>query len=55
MPPRTDHLHVISGGPGCGKTTLLMALAEAGHATVAESARAIFEVGWGNRIGGSGG
>ena len=41
MPPQTDHLYVISGGPGCGKTTLLTALAEAGYATVAESARAV--------------
>jgi predicted ATPase len=41
MPSETNPLFVISGGPGCGKTTLLIALAEAGHATVAESARAV--------------
>ena len=40
-PPNTDHLFVISGGPGCGKTTLLTALAEGGYATVPESARAV--------------
>jgi predicted ATPase len=43
MPPDTDHLYVISGGPGCGKTTLLSALAAAGYATVAESARAVLQ------------
>jgi hypothetical protein len=32
---------VITGGPGAGKTALIAALAAAGHATVAESARAI--------------
>ena len=32
---------VITGGPGVGKTTLLAELAARGHATVAESARAI--------------
>jgi len=32
---------VITGGPGVGKTTLLAELGARGHATVAESARAI--------------
>jgi predicted ATPase len=32
---------VLTGGPGVGKTTLLAALRAAGHATVAESARAV--------------
>lgn len=31
----------LTGGPGVGKTTLLAALRDAGHATVAESARAL--------------
>ena len=37
----TDHLHVITGGPGAGKTTLIDALAAAGVATSAEVGRAI--------------
>ena len=37
----TDHLHVITGGPGSGKTALIDALAAAGVATSAEVGRAI--------------
>ena len=36
-----DRLHVITGGPGSGKSTLIAALAEAGVRTSAEVARAI--------------
>lgn len=32
---------ILTGGPGAGKTTLLAELAARGHATVAESARAV--------------
>ena len=39
--PATDRLHVITGGPGSGKTTLVDALAAAGVATSAEVGRAI--------------
>lgn len=35
--------HVITGGPGVGKTTLLQALKEKGYATVPEDARRIIE------------
>ena len=41
MSYRTDHLVVITGGPGAGKSTLVTALAEAGFRTVPESGRAI--------------
>jgi predicted ATPase len=34
-------LHVITGGPGSGKSTLIEALARLGHRTVPESGRAI--------------
>lgn len=37
----TDRLHVVTGGPGSGKTTLIDALAAAGVATSAEVGRAI--------------
>ncbi|MCW1428127.1 AAA family ATPase [Novosphingobium sp. JCM 18896] len=37
----TDHLFVITGGPGSGKTTLVAAVATAGLATMAEAGRAI--------------
>lgn len=37
----TDRLHVITGGPGSGKSTLIDALAAAGVATSAEVGRAI--------------
>ncbi len=37
----TTHLHVVTGGPGSGKTTLIDALAAAGIATSAEVGRAI--------------
>ena len=39
--PATDRLHVITGGPGSGKSTLIDALAAAGVATGAEIGRAI--------------
>lgn len=37
----TDRLHVVTGGPGSGKSTLIEALAAAGVATSAEVGRAI--------------
>lgn len=37
----TDRLHVITGGPGSGKTTLVDALATAGIATSPEVGRAV--------------
>lgn len=37
----TDRLHVVTGGPGSGKTTLIDALAAAGVTTGAEVGRAI--------------
>lgn len=39
--PATDRLHVITGGPGSGKTTLIAALAAAGVATSAEVGRQV--------------
>lgn len=39
----TDRLHVITGGPGSGKSTLIEALAAAGVATSAEVGRAIIK------------
>lgn len=39
----TDHLFVITGGPGSGKTSLIAALAAAGHPTMAEAGRAIIQ------------
>lgn len=42
MPP-TDRLHVVTGGPGSGKSTLIDALAAAGVATSAEVGRAIIK------------
>lgn len=39
----TDRLHVITGGPGSGKTTLIEALATRGIATSAEVGRAIIK------------
>lgn len=39
--PATDRLHVITGGPGSGKSTLISALAAAGVATSAEIGRAV--------------
>jgi predicted ATPase len=39
--PTTTHLHVLTGGPGSGKTTLIDALAAEGIATVPEAGRAI--------------
>lgn len=35
------NFHIITGGPGAGKTTLIEALAQRGYATVSESGRAI--------------
>lgn len=37
-----ERLHVITGGPGSGKTSLIEALARAGYAH-AEAARAIIQ------------
>lgn len=37
----TDRLHVVTGGPGSGKTTLIDALAAAGVTTSAEVGRAV--------------
>jgi predicted ATPase len=37
----TDRLHVVTGGPGSGKTTLIDALAAAGVATSPEVGRAV--------------
>lgn len=37
----TDRLHVVTGGPGAGKTTLVNALAAAGVATSPEVGRAV--------------
>lgn len=39
----TDRLHVVTGGPGSGKSTLIDALAAAGIATSAEVGRAIIK------------
>ncbi|MEH1123068.1 AAA family ATPase [Micromonospora sp. CPCC 206061] len=39
----TDHLIVIAGGPGAGKTTLIEALRAAGYATAPEAGRAIIQ------------
>ncbi len=36
-----DHFYVITGGPGAGKTSLLEALAAAGHACMPEAGRAV--------------
>lgn len=37
----TDHMFVITGGPGSGKSSLIAALAEQGIATMPEAGRAI--------------
>ncbi|MHA3792820.1 AAA family ATPase [Sphingomonas sp. YL-JM2C] len=39
----TDHLFVVTGGPGSGKSSLIAALAAAGHATMPEAGRAIIQ------------
>jgi predicted ATPase len=39
------HIHVIAGGPCAGKTTLLRALEQAGHAVVPETSRIVLEAG----------
>lgn len=41
MSQETDRLIVITGGPGSGKTSLIEALAAAGHAVAPEAGRAI--------------
>ena len=38
-----DHLFVITGGPGSGKSSLIAALTEAGFRTVPEAGRAIIQ------------
>lgn len=40
---RTDHLFVITGGPGSGKSSLIAALAAQGMATMPEAGRAIIQ------------
>jgi predicted ATPase len=40
---RADHLFVITGGPGSGKTTLIEALEQAGFARSREAGRAIIQ------------
>lgn len=40
---RTDHLFVITGGPGSGKSSLIAALAAQGIATMPEAGRAIIQ------------
>ncbi|TCU58585.1 putative ATPase [Novosphingobium sp. PhB57] len=39
----TDHLHVITGGPGSGKTSLIQALAAEGFRHMPEAGRAIIQ------------
>lgn len=39
----TDHLFVITGGPGSGKSSLVVALAKAGFAHMPEAGRAIIQ------------
>lgn len=41
MIPDTDRFHVLTGGPGSGKTTLVDALAAASHSTMVEAGRGI--------------
>jgi predicted ATPase len=41
MTTDTERLFVLTGGPGSGKTTLIEALAQAGHARTVEAGRAI--------------
>lgn len=41
MTPESDRFFVLTGGPGSGKTTLVSALAKAGHATSVEAGRGI--------------
>lgn len=38
-----DNFHIISGGPGSGKSSLLMALKDQGHETMPEAGRAIIQ------------
>lgn len=38
-----ERFHVVTGGPGSGKTTLIEALAEAGYARTLEAGRAIIQ------------
>ncbi|WP_378950019.1 AAA family ATPase [Mesorhizobium sp. ANAO-SY3R2] len=41
MPQISNHFFVLTGGPGSGKTTLISALAAAGHAVSVEAGRGI--------------
>ncbi len=41
MPQDTDRLIVVTGGPGAGKTSLIEALATAGHKVQGEAGRAV--------------
>ena len=44
---RTDHLFVITGGPGSGKSSLIAALAAQGLATMPEAGRVVFALPYG--------
>ncbi|MDL2275347.1 AAA family ATPase [Desulfosarcina sp. OttesenSCG-928-G10] len=39
----SDRLHIISGGPGSGKSALIAALRQRGHKTMPEAGRAIIQ------------
>lgn len=41
MTPNHHRYHVLTGGPGSGKTTVINALKRAGHATTVEAGRAV--------------
>jgi predicted ATPase len=41
MPVDTSRFVIITGGPGCGKSTLIEALAAAGHAHMPEAGRSV--------------
>jgi predicted ATPase len=40
---RFERFHVVTGGPGSGKTTLIEALARRGYAHTVEAGRAIIQ------------
>lgn len=43
MPDNHDRLFVVTGGPGSGKTTLIDALEQAGHARTIEAGRGVIQ------------
>jgi predicted ATPase len=43
MSQPTDHLFIVTGGPGSGKSTLVAALSQAGYSTSVEAGRAIIQ------------